>query len=143
MLLPTSNRINSGFTLIEVMVAIVIMMVGMLGLLQSINVAMEYNLKNHLRDEAVLVGEKYMNIMRGKAFDQLSTIPLPSGNTYGTRYESSKVRGTGKQYSVDMKVIDLSTDPVTPSRQLDVTVSWTIKGVTYQNRVTAPVSIVK
>lgn len=131
-----SNKNNCGFTLIEVMVAIVIMMVGMLGLLQSINLAMEHNLKNHLRDEAVYVGEKYMNIQRGKAFDLLST-------TYGTRYEPSKVRGTGKLYSVDMSTLTLSSDPVTPAKQLTIVVKWTYKGVEYQNRVTAPVSIVK
>lgn len=132
----SSLRNNSGFTLIEVMVAIVIMMVGMLGLLEAINVATEFNLKNHLRDEAVHVGEKYMNIQRGKAFDLLST-------TYGTRTEYSKVRGTGKPYSIDMKATDLSTDPVTPTKQLLVVVSWTYKGVTFQNRVTAPISIIR
>jgi type IV pilus assembly protein PilV len=133
---PTSYRNNSGFTLIEVMIAIVIMMVGMLGLLQSINVAMEYNLKNHLRDEAVYMGEKYMNIQRGKAFDSLST-------TYGTRYEPSKVRGTGKLYSVDMSTQSLSTDTKTPAKQLTIEIKWTYKGVEYKNKVTSPVSIIK
>lgn len=134
--MTTLTKINDGFTLVEVMVAIVIMMVGMLGLLQSINVAIEYNLRNHLRDEAVYVGEKYMNIQRGKPFDKLSTI-------YGTRYEPSKIRGIGKLYSVDMTATDLSTDPVTPSKQLEIVVKWTYKGVAYENRVTAPVSIIK
>lgn len=113
------------------MIAIVIMMVGMLGLLQSINIAMEFNLKNHLRDEAVYVGEKYMNIQRGKAFGLLST-------TYGPRYEASKVRGTGKLYRVDMSTADLSTDALT--KQITIEVKWTYKGVEYQNRVTSPIS---
>jgi len=116
------------------MVAIVIMMVGMLGLLQSINIAMEYNLKNHLRDEAVYVGEKYMNIQRGKPFELLST-------AYGTRYEPSKVRGIRlSYYNVDMSTLSLSDAPDTPVKQLTIVVRWTYKGVEYQNRVTAPVS---
>lgn len=118
------------------MIAIVIMMVGMLGLLQSLNIAMEFNLKNHLRDEAVLVGQKYMNIQRGKVFDLLST-------TYGTRYEPSKVRGTGKLYNVDMSTQELSTDTKTPAKQLTIEVKWTYKGVEYINKVTSPVSVVK
>lgn len=118
------------------MIAIVIMMVGMLGLLQSLNIAMEYNLKNHLRDEAVLVGQKYMNIQRGKVFDKLST-------TYGTRYEPSKVRGSGKLYSVDMGAPDLSTDPNTPAKLLIIEVKWTYKGVEFINKVTSPVSDTK
>ena len=48
---------SSGFTLIEVMVAMVITLVGLLGLLQSVNLATEHNIKNALRDEAVQVGE--------------------------------------------------------------------------------------
>ncbi|MFZ2949484.1 MAG: prepilin-type N-terminal cleavage/methylation domain-containing protein [Desulfuromonadaceae bacterium] len=134
--MTTSSRNNYGFTLIEVMIAIVIMMVGMLGLLQSINIAMEYNLKNHLRDEAVYVGEKYMNIQRGKVFDLLST-------TYGTRYEPSKIRGTGKPYSVVMSTQDLSTDARTPAKQLTIEVKWTYKGVEYVNMVKSPVSVIK
>lgn len=130
------NKNNMGFTLVEVMVAIVIMMVGMLGLLTSINVAMEFNLKNHLRDEAVSVGEKYMNLQRGKSFDLLSS-------SYATRYEASKLRGSSKSYSVDMKTTDLSADTVTPSKQLEVVVRWTYKGIDYQNKVTAPVSIIR
>jgi type IV pilus assembly protein PilV len=121
------------------MVAVVIMMVGMLGLLQAINIATEYNLKNHLRDEAVYVGEKYMNIQRGKSFDLLTTLP----QTYGTRYEPSRIRGGNKPYSVDMTVTDLSTNAVTPTKQLQVVVRWTYKGIEYQNRVTAPVSVNK
>ena len=118
------------------MIAIVIMMVGMLGLLQSINIAMEYNLKNHLRDEAVYVGEKYMNIQRGKGFELLPTSDV-------TLSEPSKIRGTGKPYTVVMSTQDLSTDPKTPVKQLTIEVKWTYKGVEYRNKVTAPVSTIK
>jgi len=135
-LVPTSNRNNCGFTLVEVMVALLIMIVGMLGLLESINVATEYTLKNQLRDEAVYVGEKYLNIQKGKVFDSYSAV-------YGTRFEPSKIRGTGKPYSIDMSTTDLSTDPVAATKQLVVVVSWTYKGVTFQNRLTAPVSITR
>ena len=134
--MTTSNRINSGFTLIEVMVAIVIMMVGMLGLLQSINVAMEYNLRNHLRDEAVLVGEKYINELKGKAF-ATSTITFPLISTV------SKIRGVNKKLMVETSSTQLADDATGTTNRLQVVVKWTYKGVTYQNMVTAPVSIVK
>ena len=134
--MTTSSRDNRGFTLTEVVVAILIMMVGMLGLLQAVNIATEHNMKNQLRDEAVQVGEKYMNIQRGKNFDLLSS-------SYGIRYEPSKLRGSDKAYSVEMSVDELSDNTLAPSKQLNVTVSWTYKGVTYENRVTAPVSILR
>ncbi|MFZ3207566.1 MAG: prepilin-type N-terminal cleavage/methylation domain-containing protein [Geobacteraceae bacterium] len=134
--MPTSNRNNSGFTLAEVMVAILIMMVGMLGLLESINVATEYNLKNHLRDEAVYVGEKYMNELRGKAF-ATSTVTYPLIST------ATKIRGVNKKLMVETSSTQLADDAIGTTNQLQVLVKWTYKGVEYQNRVTAPRSIIK
>lgn len=136
MLLVTSIKNNSGFTLVEVMVAIVIMMVGMLGLLQSINVATEHNLKNYLRDEAVYVGEKYMNELRGKAF-------APSNVTYPLISTASKIRGVNKKLMVETSSTQLADDAIGTTNQLQVLVKWTYKGVEYQNRVTAPRSMIK
>lgn len=125
-----SAKINSGFTVIEVMVAILIMMVGMLGLLQSINVAYEYNLKNHMRDEAVYMGERYMNELKGKAF-------ATSSITYPLISTASKIRGGRSKLMIETSSTQLSSD----TNQLLVVVKWTNRGVEYQNRVTAPISI--
>ncbi len=43
---PQNNR---GFTLVELMMAILITVVGLMGLLQAVNLAMGYNLKSQLR----------------------------------------------------------------------------------------------
>lgn len=130
-----SNKNNSGFTLTELVVAMLIMIVGMLGLLESINVATEYNLKNLLRDEAVQVGEKYMNIQKARPFDALTSA--------ATLSEPSKIRGTGKPYTVNLEIAGEVNNAVAPTKELVVTVSWNYKGVTYQNRVRSPVSIVR
>lgn len=128
-----NNNSYSGFTLTEVMVAILIMIVGMLGLLQAVNMSMEYNLKNQLRDEAVYLGERYMNELRGKPFDLISTsyTPMPV---------RSKMRGSSRTYSVERSSQDLAYDTsVTPnqarSKQLQVTVKWAYRNITFQNRV--------
>lgn len=123
------TRNNDGFTLTEVMVAIVIMMVGLLGLLEAINVATHANMKNHLRDEAVYTGEKYLNELKGRGFDNIAaTYPLIS--------TASKIRGTGKKMMIETSSTSLASD----TKQLVVVVRWTYKGVTYENRVTAPIS---
>jgi len=113
------------------MVAVLIMMVGMVGLLQAIGVTLEHNLRNQLREEAVYLGEKYMNELRAKSFSNYS-------DSYGPLTVTGKVRGGGMIYTVERSAAPLSPDKL--NRQLQVTVKWTFKKVQYQNRVQAPVS---
>jgi type IV pilus assembly protein PilV len=51
MVLLVSLNKRTGFTLIEFCVAVLIMMVGLLGLLQAINLATEQNLASIRRNE--------------------------------------------------------------------------------------------
>jgi len=64
---------NEGFTLIEFLVAIVILMVGLLGLLQAVNVAVTSNMQNQLRNEALVVADRAMAYELAKGFDSVST----------------------------------------------------------------------
>lgn len=136
---------NNGFTLIEVMMAILILMVGMLGLLQAINLALEVNLRNQVREEAVYVGEKVMNEMRGTGFDNISVAtPATQSYTYATYQLPSRQRGVNRTYNVIRKSRVLSTvDAKHVTKELTVLVTWTYKGVEYQNMVVAPISILR
>jgi type IV pilus assembly protein PilV len=129
-------RNSNGFTLIEMMVAIVIMMVGLLGLLESINVATEYNLRNQLRDEAVYAGEKYLNELRGRGFDNIAPVSPATSVTFPVISTASKIRGSSKKMRIETTSTSLASDTL----QLLVVVNWTYKGVTYENRVTVPFS---
>jgi type IV pilus assembly protein PilV len=115
--------------------AILILMVGMLGLLQAINLATEVNLRNQIREEAVYMGERVMNELRGKGFDNISTLPL----TYSPYTLPSKLRGVTRTYGVQKSATALSSD----TKQLEVVITWSYKGVGYQNRVVAPISILR
>ena len=128
---------DDGFTLVEVLVAMVILMIGMLGLLQSVNLAMETNLRSQLREEAALVGERAMNDLRGKGFDNISA-------SYSNYQIASKLRGSGKNYTISRTAPVIATSNGQPAtKELRVLVSWTYKGTTYQNRVVSPVSILR
>lgn len=142
---PILQRDNSGFTLIEVMMAILILMVGMLGLLQAINLATEVNIRNQVREEAVYVGERVMNEMRGRVFDDISVASTPTNlYTYSTYQLPSKIRGASRSYNVTRSSRVLSTvDSKHVTKELAVLVAWSYKGVEYQNRVVAPVSILR
>ena len=113
-----SNR--SGFTLIEVLVAMVITLIGLLGLLQSINIAMEHNVRNHLREEATRVGEREMNIFRATTatstlVKQFPSVILPS-KTFNVTRTSTSI-GTSN------------------SQELEIIVGWDYRNIQTQHRV--------
>jgi len=113
---------NKGFTLVEFLVAIVILMVGLLGLLQAVNVALNSNMQNQLRNEAVIVGDRAMAHELAKGFDAVSTT---------TRFinDERRVLNAFKNFSV-------ARNPDGPkdfqnSKEIRFEVSWRYKGVRY------------
>lgn len=129
-----SIRNNEGFTILELLVAMVIMTVGMFGVLETINVSMQYNLKNELRNEAIKVGERYMSELRGKNFGRYSS-------PYTPLTISSKVRGGVKPFVVQRDTQTLASDSSgATSKQLTVTVKWAYRNVTSLNRVVSVVA---
>lgn len=121
-----------GFTLIEFLIATVILTVGMLGLLQSINVAIEHNLGNVLRDEAVVLADERMMMKRAKAFAAISTtVSSPPASTV-----DRTVRGISKNYSVQ-EIVNM---PTSLSKELVVNVTWSHKSKTYSHSLSTIVS---
>ncbi|BBA70531.1 hypothetical protein YM18_2011 [Geobacter sulfurreducens] len=106
----------------------VIILVGLLGLLQAVNVSMEHNLRNSLRDEAVRVGESTVYGMRRLTFDNLT------GET--TLKVNRSLRASTKEYTVKRNLTDLGGR----STELVVTVEWDYRGTTYQHRVSTIIS---
>ena len=125
--------------------AMLIMTVGMLGLLEAVNLALETNLRNQLRDEAISVGERVITEMRSKGFDNISySLPTSQIYAYPALSIPSRIRGSSRQYTVQRNTQVLATDSSAPTtKQLEVIVTWDYKGVTYQNRVSAPTSILR
>lgn len=118
---PLNNR---GFTLIEVVVAILIMMVGLLGLLAAIDLAMDMNTRDYMRDEAVRVGERAMNATKSTAYNSIAV----GGPT--TQTISTNIRGVAKNYNVATTVEQLPS-----SKHISIVVNWTYKGQTYYHGI--------
>ncbi len=115
---------NRGFTLIEFLVATVILMVGLLGMLQGINVAMDKSMENVFRNEALLVADDLMMAKRAKAFGSLSTtIADPDWGSSGPRF----TRGVYKNYSVQQIVNTITGDYVSGTKEVVINVTWNYK----------------
>lgn len=121
-----------GFTLIEVLVAMVIMLVGLVGLLQAINIATEHNLRNYLRDEAVRVADLKMREFAALPFNSIV------GNT--TQNVSRGARSGSKAFVVTRQITDLPTSVNPTSKRIDITVQWVYRGTGYTHRISRIVS---
>jgi type IV pilus assembly protein PilV len=110
-----------GFTLVEFLVAMVIMMVGILGLLQTVNYAIHHNMNNQLRQEATLLADDLMNREKAKPFDLISTTPAPYSRTYPNNQRI--VNGASRNYSV----IKTNTELTTQTKTIDLQISWDYK----------------
>ena len=105
-------RNSDGFTLIEFLVSLVILMVGLLGLLQTVNYALKYNLSTQLRNEAVSVGDTQMSMELAKPFELISTVT-------SSKFVSRQILSGFRNYSVIRSGQDM-----TNSKQVNVEVRW-------------------
>jgi type IV pilus assembly protein PilV len=120
---PTSSSDDEGFTLVELMMAMLIMTVGLLGLLQSMNVAYEHSVRNRLREEALLLGEEQMGVLRRMSL---------SGDTPYRNISSAVkiVAGGAKKFTITRE-----SQPMRTTRRLKVTVGWNFKNLSTSHSI--------
>jgi type IV pilus assembly protein PilV len=103
------------------MMAIMVMTVGLLGLLQSVNVAYQHNARNKLREEAVQLAEEEMNHFRLMRFENVTArnaaCSVPREVVGGLR---------------DFRVTR-DSEAVGESKRLTVRVAWQFGNVTTQH----------
>jgi type IV pilus assembly protein PilV len=129
---PAVYSNKSGFTLIELLVAMFIMTIGLLGLLQSVNVALLHNLSNQLRSEAVLVADEQMALEMTKPFDLIST----NSTTPNTRAISRNINNAFKNYSVTKTGSNASSN----TKSVVIAVKWQYKGQPYTHTISSLLS---
>lgn len=121
-----------GFTLLEFLVALVILSVGLLGLLKCVDLSMGKNLENIYRSEAVMLADDRMMLKRSVSFASLSTTvsnPAKISLERGTR-------GIFKNYSVQ-EIISQTTPN---SKEIVINVSWRKKGQSFSHSISSFVS---
>ena len=121
----TSPPGSVGFTLVEMLMAMLVMTVGLLGLLQSVSVAYRQSLKDKLRKEATLLAEARMHAWCRVAFDNIS---------YGTVMSESGeklVGGAPWKFTIARKAEKVGSR----TAKLEVDVIWMTKGETATHQI--------
>lgn len=137
MLLPVLSK-NKGFTLVECLVAILIMTVGLLGLLQTVNISISHNMVSQLRLDGTVVADRELSREQSKGgsligFDSISTPTTP----YVSRYN---VRRTVLNGFRNYSVTKTNTIITTNTKQVTVLATWQYKGNRYRHETSSLIS---
>jgi type IV pilus assembly protein PilV len=124
-----AKKYSRGFTLIELMVAMVIMTIGMMGLLDVMASYTRINLDNLMRNEAMRINEARMEILRDADF---GTLTLGDSTNTVTR----TIRKSDVAFTVKTTISALSAR----SRAADVQVTWSFGGRNHQHRAMSIIS---
>jgi len=113
---------NKAFTLVEVLIAISILTIGMLGALEGLLLYTQYNINNLCRDESVKIAEQKINELRNISYSSLT-----SGSTIIRR----KIKNFERDFSVEWSVATISIN----SSSVEVNVKWTIMNKEWSHAV--------
>lgn len=119
---------QSGFTLIEIMIAFVIILIVMLGLLNLTAQVTEVGVRNAIRDEAVRLAEEIMDQERAKPFDDIGKPPT---NNKRTR----KIRNVSFEYIYSISAQPNSNDA--KIKIITVGISWDYRGEQYTHNISS------
>ncbi len=123
-------RNDRGVSLVELLISMVLLAIVSVALIQSAIVAMNTNVMNELRDEAVRVAEARMNDLRNTPFAASDMqVTSPSGVTESPLART--VRGVTCQFTINRKISQVDSN----NRQVTVTVTWNYRNVPYQHGV--------
>ncbi len=113
---------KKGFTLVEMLVAMVVLLLVSLALMQTALIGIDANMVNVLRDEAISIAETEMNDARNISFDSLTGSSSKTVPRYFRNISNFS-------YSVTRTITDLNTD----NKQATITVTWAWKEKTVAN----------
>ncbi|NOY65406.1 MAG: prepilin-type N-terminal cleavage/methylation domain-containing protein [Nitrospirae bacterium] len=130
---------GKGFTLIEVLFALSIILITMLGLYKVTDLSMMTNMKNVIRDEGVQVAREVSNRIRAIPFDKLTTGTWQQSDFAAIGYQNAQVTRNFRGFSVTYNLAATVTDYSNEVRQIDVTVSWTYRGTSYNHTISSMV----
>lgn len=118
---PSSSR---GFTLVELLMALLILTVGLLGLLQSIEVAFQHKARNLMREEAVQLAEEQLNDLKVLRYDNVTA-----------NYEHPvyrRVAGSDRRFLVRKQC---EKRDGADAKKLTVAVEWSFKNISTRHEI--------
>lgn len=140
---------KKGVSLVEVMIALVVLLLVFMGILQAALLSIDHNMRNILRDEAVKIATARMEQIRSMPFTSLSSdtqslpsdVDCPSDFTVGERIQRNIRKVSNKDFCVRLSCKEYGGDDNcstedADTKQLRVSVGWRWKGEDYFHSIT-------
>lgn len=118
----TANSNDTGFTLLEAMIAILLLASITLWTMQGMLTAYKFTSRNQIRDEAVRLAEEILTDLRNTPFASLSAGTLPNLNI------SRQINNYDQSYTIDRNV---TSQVPGLAYSVDVVVNWAFHGIDY------------
>lgn len=147
---------QKGVTLVEVMIALVILLIVFIGLIQASLLTIQANVRNSARDEAVRITADQMDRLRAASFDDMNrngtadAVKLTYTISYGTTVTTTtrpdlrrQLRGAAVDYTLGVLICADDTDMecalLGPSdadhKTIRVTTGWSWRGENFTHQV--------
>lgn len=134
---------QDGVSLVEVMIALVVLLLVFMGLLQAALLGIDSNMRNIIRDEAVTVAAIRMDEARSLPFDTVVNDPTPGDNLalascpagdnpYPVEIERNFRNIQNFPFGTNRTVTDLNAD----TKQIAILVRWEYKNECYTQSAT-------
>ncbi|HEX8250893.1 MAG TPA: prepilin-type N-terminal cleavage/methylation domain-containing protein [Pyrinomonadaceae bacterium] len=114
---------EDGFSLIEVIIAMIILLIALLGVFLTFTYAVNYNAGNNSRSQALAVLQQEVELLRSAKFTPGTTDAVLTG---GTKTPKIITSADGSRFRVEISVDD---NPLTPN-VVDVDTTKTLKEIT-------------
>jgi prepilin-type N-terminal cleavage/methylation domain-containing protein len=120
-----------GFSLIELMVAIAILMISMTAILDFVIHYHRINIENTMRNESMRIAEAQLEQLRNTQFGALTA------GTFGQTSTPRTIRNIAVNYSVNWTIETISLSSVA----IRVDVTWPYRGITHRHSASTIISI--
>jgi prepilin-type N-terminal cleavage/methylation domain-containing protein len=140
-MLPIALRDKRGVSLVEVMIALVVLLIVFMGLMQASIVAIQANMRNILRDEAVRTTANVMAQLRSAPIDDIERNGVADPNPLNFNWDQDgtangvhtvQVRNTPIPFTIAVNVV-----PVGDHKQLAITTTWAWQGESFTHSLSA------
>ena len=125
---------RKGFTLIELIVAMMVMTIGLMAMLDGIGNYMKLNLDNSMRSEAMRIAEATIETLRNSRFSDLQNQTVSDVPATGT--VSRAFRNVTVNYTVQWSRQNISSSSVA----IRVNVTWSYRNINHRHDAATIVS---